>query len=163
MDDIEALRRRVKETEQELDRLKEELRQAEAAEQATGSAEEAASQPGATPWKWPLPAEDYERYARQLIIPQVGVPGPSQPPNPHVQDANTPQGQLRLRKASVLIVGAGGLGCPAAAYLAGAGVGTIGLADGDVVEMSNLHRQVAHSMDRVGMLKVDSAICFLKG
>lgn len=71
-------------------------------------------------------------------------------------------GQLRLKNASVLVVGAGGLGCPAATYLAGAGVGTIGLADGDVVEVSNLHRQIAHSTERVGMLKVDSAICHLK-
>jgi adenylyltransferase and sulfurtransferase len=66
-------------------------------------------------------------------------------------------GQLRLKNASVLIVGIGGLGCPAAAYLAGAGVGTIGLIDGDVVEESNLHRQILHSTARVGMTKVDSA------
>lgn len=71
-------------------------------------------------------------------------------------------GQLRLKKASVLIVGAGGLGCPAAMYLAGAGVGTIGLVDGDVVEASNLHRQIAHSTERVGMFKVDSAIASLQ-
>lgn len=67
------------------------------------------------------------------------------------------QGQLRLRNASVLIVGLGGLGCPAAQYLAGAGVGTLGLVDGDTVEVSNLHRQVLHSTDRVGWLKVESA------
>lgn len=62
-----------------------------------------------------------------------------------------------MKNASVLIVGVGGLGCPAAAYLAGAGVGTIGLVDGDVVEESNLHRQILHSTPRVGMTKVDSA------
>ncbi|KAG5913135.1 hypothetical protein E4U53_004998, partial [Claviceps sorghi] len=70
---------------------------------------------------------------------------------------------LRLRSAKVLLVGAGGLGCPAAAYLAGAGIGTLGLVDGDVVEVSNLHRQVAHSTARVGMNKVESAITFLRG
>jgi len=72
------------------------------------------------------------------------------------------QGQLRLKAAKVLIVGAGGLGCPAAAYLAGAGVGTIGIVDGDEVEVSNLHRQVLHSTERVGWKKVDSAIFALK-
>lgn len=58
-------------------------------------------------------------------------------------------------------MGVGGLGCPAAAYLAGAGVGTIGLVDGDVVEMSNLHRQILHTTPKVGMYKVDSAIEYL--
>lgn len=66
-------------------------------------------------------------------------------------------GQLCLKNASVLIIGLGGLGCPAAAYLVGAGVGTVGLVDGDVVEESNLHRQILHSTARVGMTKVDSA------
>jgi adenylyltransferase/sulfurtransferase len=64
--------------------------------------------------------------------------------------------------ASVLIVGVGGLGCPAAAYLAGAGIGTLGLVDGDTVEVSNLHRQILHTTDRVGLLKVDSAIEHLR-
>lgn len=72
------------------------------------------------------------------------------------------EGQLRLRKAKVLLVGAGGLGCPAAAYLAGSGIGAIGLVDGDEVEVSNLHRQIAHSTSRVGMSKVESAIAYLK-
>lgn len=71
-------------------------------------------------------------------------------------------GQLKLRSSSVLIVGAGGLGCPAAQYLAGAGVGTLGLVDGDVVEHSNLHRQVLHRTKNVGKFKVDSAIESLK-
>lgn len=67
-------------------------------------------------------------------------------------------GQLKLRSAKVLLVGAGGLGCPAAEYLAGAGVGTLGLVDGDAVEISNLHRQVLHRGRNVGKYKVDSAI-----
>ena len=62
----------------------------------------------------------------------------------------------------MLIVGAGGLGCPAAAYLAGAGVGTLGVVDGDTVELSNLHRQIAHGSSRVGMSKVDSLITYAK-
>ena len=72
------------------------------------------------------------------------------------------EGQLRLKAAKVLIIGAGGLGCPAAAYIAGAGVGTLGIIDGDGVEVSNLHRQILHSTAKVGMKKVDSAILFLK-
>ncbi|KAL4865493.1 hypothetical protein BDV12DRAFT_149276 [Aspergillus spectabilis] len=95
--------------------------------------------------KWPLSNEEYRRYGRQMIVPQVGL-----------------QGQLRLRDAKVLIVGAGGLGCPAALYLAGAGVGTLGLVDGDTVESSNLHRQVLHRSKNVGKLKVDSAIEYLR-
>jgi adenylyltransferase/sulfurtransferase len=71
-------------------------------------------------------------------------------------------GQLTLRRSSVLIIGAGGLGCPAAQYLAGAGIGTIGLVDGDVVEWSNLHRQILHTTERVGELKVGSAIAGLR-
>ena len=78
---------------------------------------------------------------------------------------NTDQitGQLKVKESKILIVGAGGLGCPAAAYLAGAGVGTLGLVDGDTVEESNLHRQIAHANARVGMKKVDSAVIYLSG
>jgi adenylyltransferase and sulfurtransferase len=85
--------------------------------------------------------EEVERYSRQMLLPQVGV-----------------RGQKLLRESRILIVGAGGLGCPAAMYLAGAGIGTVGLVDrpGDLVERSNLHRQIAHSNARVGMDKVDS-------
>jgi len=64
---------------------------------------------------------------------------------------------LKLKAAKVLIVGAGGLGSPAALYLAGAGIGTIGLVDGDSVDESNLHRQIIHTTDRVGTKKVVSA------
>ena len=69
---------------------------------------------------------------------------------------------MALKKARVLIAGVGGLGSPAAAYLAAAGVGTIGLVDGDKVEVSNLHRQIIHTTDREGMDKVDSARDFLQ-
>jgi adenylyltransferase/sulfurtransferase len=75
--------------------------------------------------------------------------------------ADRTPGQLRLKAASVLIVGAGGLGCPAAAYIAGAGVGTLGIVDGDTVETSNLHRQILHNTAKVGTKKVDSAVEFL--
>ena len=80
------------------------------------------------------------RYSRHLIMPEVGLAG-----------------QTRLKNASVLLVGTGGLGSPAALYLAAAGVGRIGLVDYDVVDDSNLQRQVLHGTDRVGMLKVESA------
>ena len=95
--------------------------------------------------RWPLEGYEYTRYGRQMIMPEIGL-----------------HGQLRVKHAKVLIVGVGGLGCPAAAYLAGAGVGTLGLVDGDTVEESNLHRQIAHSTDRIGMSKTQSAIEYLK-
>ena len=88
----------------------------------------------------PSNAISLARYARQMIIPGVGR-----------------EGQEKLRKASVLIVGLGGLGCPAALYLAGAGVGRLGLVDQDHVERSNLHRQVLHDESKLGLLKVESA------
>lgn len=113
------------------------------AQQSCSSGEQ--DRPAFTSSPWPLPAGEYKRYGRQMILPEIGI-----------------QGQLRLRKARALIVGVGGLGCPAAAYLAGAGVGTIGLVDGDTVETSNLHRQIAHSTPRVGWSKVDSAMEYLR-
>ncbi|WPH00396.1 Hypothetical protein R9X50_00322300 [Acrodontium crateriforme] len=94
--------------------------------------------------RWPLDKDEYIRYGRQLIMPEIGL-----------------HGQLRLKNSKVLVVGCGGLGCPAAAYLAGAGVGTLGLIDGDTVEVSNLHRQIIHSTTKVGMTKVDSAYEYL--
>ena len=87
-----------------------------------------------------LSAEQRERYSRHILVPEIGL-----------------EGQMKLLDAKVLLLGAGGLGSPAALYLAAAGVGTIGLVDNDVVDLSNLQRQVAHSSDRVGMPKVDSA------
>jgi len=87
-----------------------------------------------------LSALEIERYARHVLIPEVGM-----------------QGQRRLKNARVLVVGAGGLGSPALIYLAAAGVGTIGVVDDDVVELSNLQRQVAHGVADVGRLKSASA------
>jgi len=80
------------------------------------------------------------RYSRHLLIPEVGV-----------------NGQAKLLDSKVLIVGAGGLGSPSGLYLAAAGVGTLGIVDFDVVEASNLQRQVIHSTERLGRKKVDSA------
>ena len=71
-------------------------------------------------------------------------------------------GQLRLLDSKVLLIGAGGLGSPAALYLAAAGVGTIGIIDADVVDRSNLQRQILHTEDRIGMAKVDSAEIAMK-
>jgi molybdopterin/thiamine biosynthesis adenylyltransferase/rhodanese-related sulfurtransferase len=85
-----------------------------------------------------------DRYSRHLLLPEVGE-----------------RGQERLLKSRVLLLGAGGLGAPAAMYLAAAGVGTIGLVDADVVDESNLQRQIIHSKSRVGMAKVDSAEAFI--
>ncbi|GFT96542.1 adenylyltransferase and sulfurtransferase MOCS3 [Nephila pilipes] len=79
------------------------------------------------------------RYSRQLILPEIGVAG-----------------QIALKQTSVLIVGAGGLGCPVGIYLAAAGIGEIGIVDHDIVEVGNLHRQVAHTVDSVGEEKTKS-------
>ena len=87
-----------------------------------------------------LSAAQRNRYARHLILEGIGEPG-----------------QLRLLESAVLIVGAGGLGSPAALYLAAAGVGKIGLVDADVVEVSNLQRQIVHNVDRLGRSKAMSA------
>lgn len=87
-----------------------------------------------------LTREQRERYSRHLLVPEIGL-----------------EGQLKLLDSKVLLLGAGGLGSPAALYLAAAGVGTLGIVDDDVVDLSNLQRQIAHASDRVGMPKVDSA------
>lgn len=87
-----------------------------------------------------LSDEELKRYDRQILLPQIGI-----------------EGQKKLKKSSVLIVGAGGLGAPAALYLAGAGVGKIGIVDGDVVSISNLQRQIVHSMETENINKAESA------
>jgi molybdopterin/thiamine biosynthesis adenylyltransferase len=93
-----------------------------------------------------LTPEQRDRYSRHLLLPEVGQ-----------------EGQQKLLDAKVLLLGAGGLGSPAALYLAAAGVGTLGIVDNDVVDVSNLQRQVIHSTDRVGVSKVDSAEETIRG
>jgi molybdopterin/thiamine biosynthesis adenylyltransferase len=87
-----------------------------------------------------LSDEQFQRYARHLILDEVGE-----------------EGQIKLLSSRVLVVGAGGLGSPLLLYLAAAGVGTIGVTDADRVDLTNLQRQIVHATERVGMLKVDSA------
>ena len=105
--------------------------------------------PGFNRWKdsgyaWDKPADltpaQLDRYSRHILLPEVGE-----------------RGQEKLLKARVLLLGAGGLGSPAALYLAAAGVGKLGIIDNDAVDASNLQRQVMHGTDRVGMPKVESA------
>jgi molybdopterin/thiamine biosynthesis adenylyltransferase/rhodanese-related sulfurtransferase len=93
-------------------------------------------------WQMPvvLTHEQKQRYSRHLLIPEVGI-----------------EGQARLLDSKALLIGAGGLGSPAALYLAAAGVGTLGIVDFDVVDLSNLQRQIIHTTDRIGTKKVDSA------
>jgi len=87
-----------------------------------------------------LTQEQKERYSRHILVPEIGL-----------------EGQMKLLDSKVLLLGAGGLGSPTALYLAAAGVGTIGLVDDDVVDASNLQRQVIHNTDRIGMAKTESA------
>jgi len=88
----------------------------------------------------PFTPEELERYARHIVLPEVGGPG-----------------QQRLKQARVLVVGAGGLGAPVLQYLAAAGVGTLGIVDDDTVGLSNLQRQVIHDTQAIGESKLDSA------
>jgi adenylyltransferase/sulfurtransferase len=92
-----------------------------------------------------LNEDELERYARHLVLREVGGPG-----------------QAALQRARVLVVGAGGLGAPALLYLAAAGVGTLGIVDDDAVSLSNLQRQVIHDTGDIGVLKVDSAAAAIK-
>jgi molybdopterin/thiamine biosynthesis adenylyltransferase len=84
--------------------------------------------------------EQLQRYSRHIILPEVGG-----------------KGQKKLLRSKVFLVGAGGLGCPVGLYLAAAGIGTIGIIDNDTVELSNLQRQIAHSTQTLGKLKIESA------
>jgi adenylyltransferase/sulfurtransferase len=93
----------------------------------------------------PLDSDELQRYHRHLILPEIGV-----------------EGQRRLKAARVLLIGAGGLGSPAALYLAAAGVGHLGVIDADDVELSNLQRQIVHDTESVGMPKVGSAAARLR-
>lgn len=87
----------------------------------------------------------YERYHRQIILPEFGE-----------------EGQQKLLKAKILVIGAGGLGCPALQYLTAAGVGTIGIVDDDVVALNNLHRQVLYSVNDIGLSKAERAADILR-
>jgi adenylyltransferase/sulfurtransferase len=87
-----------------------------------------------------LSGDEIERYARHLVLPEVGGPG-----------------QAKLKAARVLVIGAGGLGAPVLMYLAAAGVGTLGIVDDDIVSLSNLQRQIIHDTERIGALKTASA------
>ena len=87
-----------------------------------------------------LSPDELERYARHIVLREVGGPG-----------------QAALKRARVLVIGAGGLGAPLLMYLAAAGVGTLGVIDDDIVSLSNLQRQIIHATPYVGRLKVESA------
>ncbi len=87
-----------------------------------------------------LTNEEIQRFSRHLILPEVGM-----------------EGQIKLKDAKVLLVGTGGLGAPMGLYLAAAGIGTIGLVDFDVVDASNLQRQIIHGTKDIGRKKIDSA------
>jgi len=100
----------------------------------------------ALPAQTTLSNEEIHRYSRHLIIPEVGM-----------------NGQKKLKEASILCIGAGGLGSPVTMYLAAAGVGRLGIVDFDIVDFSNLQRQIIHSTDRVGTSKISSAQATLSG
>lgn len=89
----------------------------------------------------PLSPEELQRYARHIVLPEIGGPG-----------------QQKLKRARVLVVGAGGLGAPVLQYLAAAGVGTLGIVDDDLVSLSNLQRQVIHETHSIGAPKIESAL-----
>ncbi|BCH28074.1 thiamine biosynthesis protein ThiF [Mesorhizobium sp. L-8-10] len=92
-----------------------------------------------------LSSEELERYARHIVLPEIGGPG-----------------QQRLKRARVLVIGAGGLGAPVLQYLAAAGVGTLGVIDDDTVSLSNLQRQVIHDTEALGAAKTQSAAAALR-
>src|ERR1700749_113120 len=92
-----------------------------------------------------LSLQEEMRYSRQLLLPEIGR-----------------EGQERLARAKVLVIGAGGLGCPVLQYLTAAGVGTIGIADGDTVDISNLQRQVLYTEHEIGQRKAEVAVKKLK-
>ncbi|XP_074867418.1 adenylyltransferase and sulfurtransferase MOCS3 [Carettochelys insculpta] len=141
LSEVARLRAEIERREQELRSLQGQL--------ADVLAREAAEEPGVElpplQARTSLSRAEILRYSRQLVLPELGV-----------------RGQLRLSHCAVLVVGCGGLGCPLAQYLAAAGVGRLGLLDHDVVEMSNLHRQVLHGEAREGLPKALSAVATLQ-
>ncbi|XP_017743625.1 PREDICTED: LOW QUALITY PROTEIN: adenylyltransferase and sulfurtransferase MOCS3 [Rhinopithecus bieti] len=142
-EEVLALQAEVSQREEELNSLKQKLASALLAEQEPRPERLVPVSP--LPPKAALSRDEILRYSRQLVLPELGV-----------------HGQLRLATASVLVVGCGGLGCPLAQYLAAAGVGRLGLVDYDVVEMSNLARQVLHGEALAGQAKAFSAAASLR-
>ncbi|KAM9589724.1 adenylyltransferase and sulfurtransferase MOCS3 [Trichechus inunguis] len=142
-EEVLALRAEVTQREEELSSLKQRLAAALLAEEESEPERLVPVSP--LPPKAALSRDEILRYSRQLVLPELGV-----------------HGQLRLATASVLVVGCGGLGCPLAQYLAAAGVGRIGLVDYDVIEMSNLARQVLHDEALAGRAKALSAAASLR-
>nr|XP_028684343.1 adenylyltransferase and sulfurtransferase MOCS3 [Macaca mulatta] len=142
-EEVLALQAEVSQREEELNSLKQKLASALLAEQEPRPERLVPVSP--LPPKATLSPDEILRYSRQLVLPELGV-----------------HGQLRLATASVLVVGCGGLGCPLAQYLAAAGVGRLGLVDYDVVEMSNLARQVLHGEALAGQAKALSAAASLR-
>ncbi|CAI9730102.1 adenylyltransferase and sulfurtransferase MOCS3-like [Octopus vulgaris] len=139
-DEIKTLRLIINEQNEEIQRLKEELDKKESpAFHSLTELEQLTTVPLMTNKETSLSNEAISRYSRQLILPEIGV-----------------KGQKKLSKTSTLIVGAGGLGCPAAIYLAAAGIGRLGVVDYDDVELNNLHRQILHTEKRVGTSKTAS-------
>ncbi|BGP27853.1 URM1 activating enzyme [Rhodotorula toruloides] len=141
--ELDEARARVAELEEQLAALSASASQSEQSSSMTAAADARLNGAAATNSErkqWPLSLREYKRYGRQMLVSQIGLPG-----------------QLQLKKARILVVGAGGLGCPVLLYLAAAGVGEITILDHDSVELSNLHRQVLHTEGRVGMPKAESA------
>lgn len=126
--------RKIEELQRENERLRNELETRDSVAAATSTS---TTNDGLT-------LEEYRRYGRQLIMKEIGK-----------------SGQLKLKGSKILVVGAGGLGCPVLAYLAGAGVGTIGIVDNDIVDSSNLHRQILHDTTKVGISKAESCRQFI--
>lgn len=133
MSDIEQIKLRLQELELENELLKSKL---EARAETRIESERSAS-----PLIDSLSLDEYRRYGRQMIVPEFG----------------SLDSQIKLKSSSVLVIGAGGLGCPALLYIAASGVGNIGIVDSDEVDVSNLHRQVLHTTESVGIPKVESA------
>ncbi|KAH3672277.1 hypothetical protein WICMUC_004372 [Wickerhamomyces mucosus] len=129
---VEELKKRIEELEIENSKLKSQITQEQALPVEKAVAGDF------------LSLDEYKRYGRQMIVPQI-----------------TKSGQRKIKESKILVIGAGGLGCPALMYLVGAGIGEVGIVDDDVVDISNLHRQVLHSTERVGEFKAESAKKYL--